>query len=32
MLTSDIAKTGSNPQFLDESAVNSHYGVKGAQA
>lgn len=32
MLTSDIAKTGSNPQFLDESTVNPHYGVKGPQA
>ena len=32
MLTSDIAKTGSNPQFLDEASVNPHYGVKGPQA
>jgi hypothetical protein len=32
MLVSDMAKTGSNPQFLDEGAVNSHYGVKGPQA
>lgn len=32
MLTDDISKTGSNPQFMDESAVNPHYGVKGPQA
>ena len=32
MLVSDIAKTGSNPQFNDEASVNPHYGVKGPQA
>lgn len=33
MLVADIAKTGSNPQFLDESSVNAHYNaMKGPQA
>ena len=32
MLVSDMSKTGSNPQFLDEASVNPLYGVKGPQA
>ena len=32
MLGPDMAKAGSNPQFLDEASVNPLYGVKGPQA
>lgn len=32
MLGPDMAKSGSNPQFLNEGAVNPLYGIKGPQA